>query len=63
MRAFTQSTALRPFASRMGEGELQEFLETYDDALAIAYPAEADGTVLFPFRRLFLVLTRDEAAD
>jgi trans-aconitate methyltransferase len=22
------------------------------------YPAEADGSVLFPFRRLFFVLTR-----
>lgn len=59
VRAFTQSTALRPFAARLGEGELQEFVATYDEALAIAYPAEADGTVLFPFRRLFLVLTRD----
>jgi trans-aconitate 2-methyltransferase len=59
VRAFTQSTAMRPFAARLGEGELAEFLESYDDALAIAYPAEADGTVLFPFRRLFLVLTRD----
>ena len=57
VRAFTQSTALRPFAARMGAGELGEFLEAYDEALAIAYPAEADGTVLFPFRRLFLVLT------
>ena len=59
VRAFTQATALRPFSARLGEGELQEFLEAYDDALAIAYPAEADGTVLFPFRRLFLVLARD----
>lgn len=59
VRAFTQSTALRPFTARMGEGELAEFLESYDEALAIAYPAEADGTVLFPFRRLFLVLRRD----
>ena len=57
VRAFTQSTALRPFAARMGAGELGEFLDAYDEALAIAYPAEADGTVLFPFRRLFLVLT------
>jgi trans-aconitate 2-methyltransferase len=60
VRAFTQSTALRPFAARLGEGELREFLETYDEALAIAYPAEADGTVLFPFRRLFLVLARGD---
>ncbi|WP_210530182.1 methyltransferase domain-containing protein [Rubellimicrobium arenae] len=60
VRAFTQSTALRPFAARMGEGELQEFLDAYDDSLRIAYPAEADGSVLFPFRRLFLVLTRGD---
>jgi trans-aconitate 2-methyltransferase len=59
VRAFTEATALRPFLARLGEGEHQEFLEAYDEALAIAYPAEADGTVLFPFRRLFLVLTRD----
>jgi trans-aconitate 2-methyltransferase len=59
VRAFTQSTAVRPFAARLGEGELEEFFDTYDKALAIAYPAETDGTVLFPFRRLFLVLTRD----
>ncbi|TNC47830.1 methyltransferase domain-containing protein [Rubellimicrobium rubrum] len=59
VRAFTQSTALRPFAARMGEGELQEFLDAYDDALSFAYPAEADGTVLFPFRRLFIILSRD----
>ena len=58
VRAFTQSTALRPFSARMGAGEMGEFLDQYDEALAFAYPAEADGTVLFPFRRLFLVLTR-----
>jgi trans-aconitate 2-methyltransferase len=58
VRVFTQSTAVRPFAARLGEGELEEFLEAYDEALAIAYPAEADGTVLFPFRRLFLFLRR-----
>lgn len=62
VRAFTQSTALRPYAARMGAGELGEFLDAYDEALAIAYPAEADGTVLFPFRRLFLVLTVPGAA-
>ena len=58
VRAFTQSTTLRPYAERLAEGELAEFLAAYDDALAIAYPAEADGTVLFPFRRLFLIAVR-----
>lgn len=60
VRAFTQSTAMLPFAARLGEGELQDFVAAYDDALAYAYPAEADGTVLFPFRRLFLLLARDD---
>lgn len=57
VRAFTQGAALRPVMARLAAGEAGEFLDEYDAALAIAYPAEADGTVLFPFRRLFLVLT------
>jgi trans-aconitate 2-methyltransferase len=32
-------------------------LAAYDAALADVYPAEADGTVLMPFRRLFFTLT------
>jgi trans-aconitate 2-methyltransferase len=59
VRAFTSATALRPFVARLGEGEVQAFLAAYDDGLGFAYPAEADGTVLFPFRRLFLILRRD----
>ena len=42
---------------------MQEFLDASDESLAIAYPAEADGTVLVPFRRLFLVLTRGDEAQ
>jgi trans-aconitate 2-methyltransferase len=58
VRAFTQSTALRPYAARLTDAEIRDFLVAYDGALGIAYPAEADGTVLFPFRRLFLVALR-----
>lgn len=56
VRRFTESTALRPFAEKLSESELAAFLARYETALAAAYPAEADGTVLFPFRRLFFVL-------
>lgn len=56
VRAFTASTALRPWAERLSPAELPRFLTAYDAGLAAAYPAEADGSVLFPFRRLFLTL-------
>lgn len=56
VRRFTESTALRPFAAKLNESELAGFLVRYEGALDAAYPAEPDGTVLFPFRRLFLVL-------
>ncbi|MFT3690513.1 methyltransferase domain-containing protein [Paenirhodobacter sp.] len=56
VRRFTESTALRPIAAELSQTELAAFLARYEAALDIAYPAEADGTVLFPFRRLFFTL-------
>lgn len=56
VRCFTQSTVMRPFAEKMSEEELAAFTARYEAALAAAYPAEADGAVLFPFRRLFLMM-------
>ena len=56
MRHFTASTAMRPFLSRMSVAEAPDFTAAYDAALAAPYPAAADGSVLFPFRRVFLVL-------
>jgi trans-aconitate 2-methyltransferase len=44
-------------AERLGETARETFLAAYDAALAEVYPAEADGTVLMPFRRLFFVLS------
>ncbi|MGZ9811318.1 methyltransferase domain-containing protein [Pseudoroseicyclus sp. H15] len=58
VRAFTASTAMRPVSERLTTAELQRFLAAYDAALAEAYPPERGGTVLFPFRRLFFVLSR-----
>ncbi|NHX28083.1 hypothetical protein HA397_29560 [Escherichia coli] len=56
VRHFTQSTALRPFAAKLSGAELTRFVAAYDDALRIAYPPAPDGTVLFPFQRLFFTL-------
>lgn len=58
VRRFTEATAMRPFLDRLTKAEAQEFTQRYDAALASAYPTEADGSVLFPFRRLFIILAR-----
>jgi trans-aconitate 2-methyltransferase len=58
VRAFTESTAMRPFLARLTDGEAEAFIRDYDAALEAAYPRAADGTVLFPFRRVFFVLAR-----
>lgn len=56
VRAFTSSTAMRPFVDKMTDAETAQFVQAYDSALASAYPVQADGAVLFPFRRTFFVL-------
>ncbi len=56
VRAFTQSTAMRPFVEKMSEGEQAAFVSAYDKALASAYPLLEDGSALMAFRRVFFVL-------
>lgn len=56
VRRFTEATALRPYLDRMSAAEQAAFTRRYDAALEAAYPAEPDGSVLFPFRRVFFVL-------
>ncbi len=58
VRAFTASTAMRPFLDRLTAEEAARFTARYDEALDSAYPRLKDGGALFPFRRLFLILTR-----
>jgi trans-aconitate 2-methyltransferase len=53
-----KGTGLRPFLDPLGQSEREAFLARYEEAIAKAYPAEADGTVLLPFPRLFIVATR-----
>lgn len=57
VRRFTEATAMRPVLSRMSAQEISKFLTRYEAALSSVYPVEADGSVLFPFRRLFIVLS------
>lgn len=56
VRRFTQSTVMRPYLDALSDAEAAEFTQRYDAALVAAYPVEPDGSVLFPFRRLFFTL-------
>jgi trans-aconitate 2-methyltransferase len=58
VRRFTETTAMRPFVQGLDDAGRAAFAAVYDAALARAYPAEADGSVLMPFRRVFAVLRR-----
>ena len=53
-----KGSGLRPFLDPLDDNERKEFLARYQAAIAAAYPAFPDGTVLLPFPRLFIVATR-----
>ena len=50
-----EGTWLRPVLAALGPEERDDFRARYAAMLRDAYPAEADGKTLFPFRRLFIV--------
>ena len=58
VRGFTASTAMRPFVEKLTATEVAAFRPAYEAALAVGLSvAAAMGPVLFPFRRVFFVLT------
>jgi trans-aconitate 2-methyltransferase len=56
-----ESTGLRPFLAPLAPEERQAFLAQYREGIGAAYPPLADGRVLLPFPRLFIVAVRGEA--
>ncbi len=56
--AWTKGTRLVPILAELGERERVEFLQDYTQRLQVAYPLRADGSVVFPFRRQFIVANR-----
>jgi trans-aconitate 2-methyltransferase len=58
VRLFTQSTACRPVFAKLNEAEVLRFQKAYDERLSSVCPLQSDGTVLFPFLRSFVVVSR-----
>jgi trans-aconitate 2-methyltransferase len=53
-----KGSGLRPFIEPLNAAERAAFLERYTAAIAKAYPAAVDGSVLLPFPRVFLTAIR-----
>jgi trans-aconitate 2-methyltransferase len=55
---WTMGTALRPVLDALDDTLRPRFVDAYRDGLRQAYRREADGSTLFPFRRLFILAQR-----
>ncbi len=52
---WTKGTGLRPYLDALEEPDRGGFLAAYAARVASAYPKQADGRTLLPFRRIFFV--------
>ncbi len=57
VRRYTESTYARPVLDALDAEERATLIARYEEVMHSAYPIRADGSVLFPFRRLFFTLT------
>lgn len=58
VKEWTKGTWLKTFLDRLEGAERDAFEADYAARVRAAYPRRADGTTLFPFRRLFIVMKR-----
>jgi len=52
---WAMGTRLRPYLDVLGPDDRIGFLTAYAEALRPHYPPQTDGSVLLPFRRLFVL--------
>ncbi len=52
---WTKGTALRPYLDALDESDRSGFFAAYSARIAAAYPKQADGRTLMPFRRIFFI--------
>jgi trans-aconitate 2-methyltransferase len=57
VRRFTESTYARPILQALEPDDKAKLIKRYEEVMHAAYPVRADGSVLFPFRRMFFTLT------
>jgi trans-aconitate 2-methyltransferase len=55
VKEWTKGTALIPFLECLSREQQAQFESDYARRLRGAYPRRADGTTLFPFKRLFII--------
>jgi trans-aconitate 2-methyltransferase len=55
---WVKGTGLRPFLDVLGPEHRPVFLADYAAAMRACYPRRADGTTLYPFPRLFMIIAR-----
>src|SRR5262249_30259079 len=54
-----KGTGMRPFLEALStDAARQEFIDQYTMRIRDAFPRRPDGSVLFPFRRLFVIASR-----
>lgn len=63
VRHFTESTFARPILAALSAAQQARLIDAYEAEMAAVYPVRADGSVLFPFRRLFFTLTVPEHSN
>ena len=56
VRQFTSSTFAKPVLDVLNDDEAKKLGRRYDEIMDSVYPRADDGTVIFPFRRLFFTL-------
>lgn len=58
VKEWTKGTWLRQFLDALEPAAAADFEAAYAERVRSAYPMRSDGSTLFPFRRLFIILTR-----